>query len=106
MFYTQDDVNAYLKGRGKLYRIISSGRGHGRRANPKGKHGNTMKCHGCNAEYHLVGNCQGREREKVCHPPYCMVAAPLSIPPELILTLCLTKQQEKQSVRTCKYARH
>ena len=64
MFYTRDDVNAYIRGRGKGERFGPSGEGHGRRRNPKDKDGMTMKCHGCNAEDHLVGNCPRKGKGK------------------------------------------
>ncbi len=49
------------KGRGKLKGVRSSGKGAGRRKNPRGKDGQIMKCLGnnrqCGSEEHLVRDC-------------------------------------------------
>ena len=52
------------KGRGKMRGIRSSGKGAGRKRNPRGKDGRTMKCFGrkpngdqCQSETHLKRNC-------------------------------------------------
>ena len=55
-FLTQDDVLAYLKGKGKGHRSHTSGKGHGRRKNPKDRNGNTLKCHTCGSEDHFQSN--------------------------------------------------
>ena len=44
------------KGSGKG-RPRTSGKGKGGRTNPKGKDGQTMKCHGCGSEFHLKREC-------------------------------------------------
>ena len=56
-FYTQDDVQVFLKGRGKGNRGHTSGKGHGRRQNPKDRDGNIMKCRICDSEEHLMARC-------------------------------------------------
>ena len=53
-FWTQDDVQVYLKGKGKGHRSHTSGKGFGRRKNPRGRDGAPMKCHNCGSEYHFV----------------------------------------------------
>ena len=59
-FLTQDDVHAYLQHKGKGHRKGSSGKGFGRKGNPKDRNGNTMKCHECNSEDHLVSRCPNK----------------------------------------------
>ena len=56
-FYTQDDVQVFLKGRGKGSRSHTSGKGHGRHQNPKDRDGNIMKCRICDSEEHLMARC-------------------------------------------------
>ena len=65
-FWTQDDVYAYLKGKGKGHRSHSSGKGFGRKKNPKDRNGNILKCHGCGSEDHLVNSCpqKGKARQR------------------------------------------
>ena len=56
-FYTNDDVQVFLKGRGKGHRAHTSGKGHGRHKNPKDRDGNIMKCRICESEEHLMARC-------------------------------------------------
>ena len=55
--YTADDVAAFLTGKGKGNRGHTSGKGFGRRKNPKDRSGQTMTCHGCGSDEHLIANC-------------------------------------------------
>ena len=57
LFFTNDDVQVFLKGRGKGHRSQSFGKGHGRRKNPKGRDGEIMKCRICNSDEHLMAKC-------------------------------------------------
>ena len=57
MFWTADEALVFLKGKGKGGKSHSSGKGHGRRRNPRGKDGETMKCHKCGSEEHLQREC-------------------------------------------------
>jgi len=52
-----DEANAYLKGRGKGHRKDTSGKGHGRSGNPKGRDGAPLKCHNCGSTEHLKAKC-------------------------------------------------
>ena len=70
VFLTHDDTVAYLRGRGKCHRAHTSGKGHGRRKNPKGRDGEPMKCHGCGADDHLVGQCPTEGKGKGSAPPH------------------------------------
>merc|ERR1712240_855563 len=64
-FYTQDDVQCFLKGKGKGHRSHTSGKGHGRQKNPKDRSGNIMKCRICDSDEHLMANCpQGEGKGK------------------------------------------
>ena len=56
-FFTEDEVHAYLKGKGKGKRSHTSGKGHGRKGNPRDREGNVMKCHNCGSEDHLRAGC-------------------------------------------------
>ena len=56
-FFTKDEVFAYLKGKGKGHRMNSSGKGHGRRKNPRDRNGDTMKCRICGSEEHFQAEC-------------------------------------------------
>ena len=56
-FWTHDDTMAYLNRNGKGHRSHTSGKGHGRRKNPKDRQGNTLKCHNCGSEEHFARNC-------------------------------------------------
>ena len=61
MFFTKDDVYAYLKGKGKHVKAHTSGKGHGRSQNPKDKDGNLMTCRRCGSTEHFEKNChQGK----------------------------------------------
>ena len=55
--WTHEDTLAYLKGKGKGNRSHSSGKGFGRRKNPRDRNGSLMKCHNCGSEEHLVARC-------------------------------------------------
>ena len=55
--WTQDDTLAYLKGKGKGKRAHTSGKGFGRRGNPRDRNGDIMKCHNCSSEEHLAARC-------------------------------------------------
>ena len=48
------DTEVFLKGKGKGK---STGKGFGRRGNPKDKSGNVMKCHKCGSTEHLQRQC-------------------------------------------------
>jgi len=39
---------------------VGSGKGKGRRGNPRGPDGRRMKCHECGSEEHLVARCPRR----------------------------------------------
>ena len=56
MWY-QEEVAAFLSGKGKGDRSHSSGKGFGRRKNPKGRDGQIMRCHECQSDEHLVARC-------------------------------------------------
>ena len=55
--WTADDALAYLKGKGKGHRSGTSGKGFGRKGNPKDREGVTMKCRVCNSEEHFAARC-------------------------------------------------
>ncbi len=55
--WTHDDTLAYLKGKGKGKRAHTSGKGFGRRGNPRDRNGEIMKCHNCGSEEHLAARC-------------------------------------------------
>ncbi len=55
--WTQDDTLAYLRGEGKGKRAHTSGKGFGRRGNPRDRNGEVMKCHNCGSEEHLAARC-------------------------------------------------
>ena len=55
-----DEVLAYLKGSGKGKRSHTSGKGFGRRKNPRGRDGQIMKCRVCNSEEHFAARCPQR----------------------------------------------
>ena len=67
--WTRDDTLAYLKGKGKADRMHTSGKGFGRRRNPKDKHGNVMKCRICNSEEHFAAKCPNKGSGKGAGPP-------------------------------------
>ena len=50
----------YLKGKGKGKRTHTSGKGFGRRKNPRGRDGQIMKCRICNSEDHFQARCPQR----------------------------------------------
>ena len=77
VFLTHDDMHVYLKGKGKGHRVYTSGMAHGRRGNPKGRDGQTMKCHGCGSTDHLLANCPTKKGGK---------GAGASMPPPNFLT--------------------
>ena len=61
---TDDDVEEVLfkgKGKGKSKGKRTSGKGFGRKGNPKGRDGQVMKCHECDSEEHLVAQCPRRK---------------------------------------------
>ncbi len=62
--WTADDTLAYLKGRGKGHRPGSSGKGFGRRGNPKDRDGNVMRCSICNSEEHFAARCPQKDSDK------------------------------------------
>ena len=55
--WSQEEVATFLSGKGKGNRSHSSGKGFGRRKNPKDRNGEIMKCHECNSDEHLVSQC-------------------------------------------------
>ena len=55
--YTKDDVQAFLSGKGKGHRSHTSGKGHGRRKNPRDRNGNTLTCRICGSEEHFQAEC-------------------------------------------------
>ena len=63
-FYTGEDVQVFLKGKGKGARSHTSGKGHGRQKNPKDRDGNTMKCRICNSDEHLMARCPQNTKGK------------------------------------------
>ena len=63
--WTHDDALTYLKGQGKGNRSGSSGKGFGRRKNPKDRAGVTLKCRICDSEEHFAAKCpQGKGASK------------------------------------------
>ena len=63
--WTHDDTLAYLKGQGKGGKSGSSGKGFGRRKNPKDRAGNTTKCRVCDSEEQFAANFpKGRSKGK------------------------------------------
>ena len=55
--FTKDDVQTFLAGKGKGGRSHSSGKGFGRKQNPRDKSGNIMRCRICNSEEHFAAQC-------------------------------------------------
>jgi len=56
---------SFLSGKGKGDRSHSSGKGFGRRKNPKDRNGQIMKCHECQSDEHLVARCPHKgERQR------------------------------------------
>ena len=51
---TEDDVSAFFGGKGAP---PTSGKGFGRRGNPRGKDGKPLKCHNCGSEDHFQKDC-------------------------------------------------
>ena len=62
--FTQDDVVAFLTGKGKGGKSHTSGKGFGRTGNPKDRNGDTMTCHGCGSDQHLIGKCPQKGKGK------------------------------------------
>ncbi len=63
--WTHEETLTYLKGRGKGSRAHTSGKGHGRRKNPKDRQGNIMRCRICNSDEHFAARCpQGKGKGK------------------------------------------
>ena len=56
-YLTGDDVEFFLKGKGKGHRKHTTGKGFGRRKNPKDKDGNVMLCRKCGSDEHFEKNC-------------------------------------------------
>ena len=56
-YLTGDDVEFFLKGKGKDHRKHIIGKGFGRRKNPKDKDGNVMLCRKCGSDEHFEKNC-------------------------------------------------
>ena len=54
--FTADDVQAFLSGKGKGNRK-GSGKGFGRRKNPKDRNGQIMTCRICGSDEHFQANC-------------------------------------------------
>ena len=68
--WTKDDSLTYLKGHGKGKHSGSSGKGFGRRSNPKDRAGNTLKCRICDSEEHFAAKCpQGKGTGKGAGKP-------------------------------------
>ena len=63
-FWTQDDVQVFIKGKGKGHRSHTSGRGFGRKRNPRGRDGSTMKCHACGSEERFIRDCPVKGKDK------------------------------------------
>ena len=63
--WTRDDALTYLQGKGKGKHSGSSGKGFGRRSNPKDRAGVTLKCRICDSEEHFAAKCpQGKGASK------------------------------------------
>ena len=75
---TQQDALAYLKGKGKGHRAHTSGKGHGRRKNPRDKAGNIMKCHKCGSAEHLQRNCPNNQGGGHSAPPNLLAIEPVT----------------------------
>jgi hypothetical protein len=56
-YWTRDDTLTYLKGKGKGNRAYTSGKGFGRRTNPKDRQSNATRCRVCNSEEHFAARC-------------------------------------------------
>ena len=54
---SRQELDAFIAQRGNSARAFTSGKGFGRRGNPKGKDGKPLKCRGCGSEDHLVREC-------------------------------------------------
>ena len=67
-----EEQYALLKGKGKGQRTHSTGKGFGRRGNPKDKNGNVMKCHKCGSTEHLQRNCPNNMGGGGSSPPALM----------------------------------
>ena len=61
------EQSAYFKGKGKGGR--SSGKGFGRRMNPKGRDGEVLKCSVCNSMYHLRARCPQQSAQQSSAAP-------------------------------------
>ena len=66
--WTWEDTLTYLKGKGKASRSHTSGKGFGRRKNPKDRQGNIMKCRICNSEEHFAAKCPSKGGGKGSSP--------------------------------------
>ena len=63
-FHTREEMATFLSGKGKGHRAHTSGKGNGRKGNPKDRDGNVMKCHGCQSDQHLVHACPNNPNGK------------------------------------------
>ena len=60
-FLSREEVQAYVS---KHARTQSSGKGFGRKGNPKGKDGQTLTCLGCGSTEHFIKNCPNKGHGK------------------------------------------
>ena len=56
-FLSSTEGHVYLKGKGKGKRFHTSGKGFGRRKNPRGRDGQVMRCRICNSDEHFAAKC-------------------------------------------------
>ena len=54
---TVDEMTAYLNQKGKGRSRATTGKGHGRKRNPRGRDGQVMKCRECGSEEHFAARC-------------------------------------------------
>ena len=57
IMFSEEDVYTFLSGKGKGHRSGSSGKGFGRKGNPKDRDGNVMTCRVCGSEDHFAARC-------------------------------------------------
>lgn len=68
--------SAFFKGRGKGGK--SSGKGFGRRINPKGRDGQVLKCSICSSQFHLRARCPQRPNQRGNIQPAAMSSSQMS----------------------------
>lgn len=78
-YLASEDGHAYLRGTGKGKRSHTSGKGSGRKQNPRGRDGQIMKCRGCDSEEHFAAKCpragQASSSSNLAGPSFVHVSA-------------------------------